>query len=187
MNPKIKAEAKKWILGHNFMRRSYNKGYFSPKIIGLRIVNYIFQRIFRINSECNFSVHFTSQIIAPQKIVLGSGVDNNFLLSGNCYVQALNGIIIGEGTLIGPGVKLVSANHDFQDISRVVKCRPIKIGKNCWLGANVVILPGVELGDNTIVGAGTTVNKSFINGNVMLISDRKLKNEKLLNKSCAPR
>ena len=38
---------------------------------------------------------------------------------------------------------------------------PIRIGKNCWLGAGVVVLPGVTIGDNTVVGAGSIVNKDL--------------------------
>jgi len=172
---------KKSILRIGFIKKWYSRGYFSAGTRRQRIINFIFQRIFRINSECRFSVHFTSRIIAPENIVFGQGVDNSFLFSGNCYLQALNGIIIGEGTIFGPGVKIISSNHDMRDFSRSFKCRPIKIGKHCWIGANSIILPGVELGDNTIVGAGSTVNKSFKNGNVILISDRKLIYEKIGN------
>jgi len=72
-----------------------------------------------------------------------------------------NGIEIGDGTIFAPGVKIISANHDPQDLSQWKLDRPIKIGKNCWIGANAVILPGVELGDNVIVGAGAVVTNSF--------------------------
>ena len=47
------------------------------------------------------------------------------------------------------------------------KEKPIIIGKNCWIGTNVVILPGVELGDNVIVGAGAVVTKSFLSNCVL--------------------
>jgi len=58
-------------------------------------------------------------------------------------------------------VKIISANHKIEDLSKHEKTRPIRIGKDCWLGANAIILPGVELGDRVIVGAGTVVTKSF--------------------------
>jgi len=162
-----------------FIKNSQNKRYFFASMRSQRLVNFIFQRIFRINAECRFSVHFTSRIIAPNKISFGKGVEKSFLLSGHCYFQALNGIIIGDGTIFGPGVKIISSNHDMRDFSHSIKCRPINIGKNCWIGTNVIILPGVELGNNTIIGAGAIVNKSFKKGNVIIISDRELKFEQL--------
>jgi len=106
---------------------------------------------------------------------MGKGVELSFLLSGGCYIQAGNGIIIGDNVMFGPGVKIISANHDVSNKDRRwIKKRPIRIGDNCWIGANSVILPGVILGDNTIVGAGTVVNRSFQKGNVIIISERKL-------------
>ena len=75
---------------------------------------------------------------------------------------------IGDNTLIAPGVKIISANHDFENKLDYVRKLPVVIGKNCWIGANAVILPGVELGDNVIVGAGSVVTKSF--GNNLIIA-----------------
>lgn len=156
-----------------------DRGYLSKNERKQRFVNFIFQRILRVNSDCPFSVNFTSRVLIPSKISLGKNVDKSFLLNGHCYIQAINGISIGDGTIFGPGVVMVSANHDIMNIKESIKCRPIKIGSNCWIGANAVILPGIELGDNTIVGAGTVVNKSFPAGNVILINQRKLLVEKL--------
>jgi len=58
---------------------------------------------------------------------------------------------------------MIKKNYNSHDKS----VPPIKIGKNCWLGANSVILPGVELGDNVIVAAGAVVTKSFSNNLVI--------------------
>ena len=57
-------------------------------------------------------------------------------------------------------MKIISTNHD-QITFAAKEARPIKIGNHCWLAANSVILPGVELGNNVIVGAGAVVTKSF--------------------------
>ena len=83
------------------------------------------------------------------------------------YPQGINGIEIGDDTIFAPGVKIISANHSISNLDSHEKAPPVKIGKNCWLGANAVILPGVVLGDNVTVGAGSVVTKSF-ESNVIL-------------------
>ncbi|MFZ4455584.1 MAG: acyltransferase [Bacteroidales bacterium] len=134
--------------------------FLSPAAWGLRIVNFIYQKIFRINAEVPFMVHYTS--IVSRTVYLGKNVAPYLANSGGCYIQGINTIYIGDHTMIAPGVKIISANHDLSDFSKHDKSvSPIRIGENCWIGSNAVILPGVELGNNVIVGAGSVVTKSF--------------------------
>lgn len=139
---------------------------FSPATNNIRLINFFFQKILRINAEVPFMVHYTSTV--SQTVYLGKGVASYFANSGGCYIQGINKIYIGDNTIFAPGVKIISANHDKKELSNHDKTtNPIVIGKNCWLGVNSVILPGVELGDNVIVAAGAVVSKSFP-GNVIL-------------------
>jgi acetyltransferase-like isoleucine patch superfamily enzyme len=134
--------------------------FFSPTTTNLRLVNFFFQKIMRVNAEVPFMVHYTSQV--SKTVFLGKGVAQFFANSGNCYIQGINKVYIGDDTLFAPGIKIISANHNKNDLKKHDKTTsPIVIGKNCWIGANVVILPGVELGDNVIVAAGAVVSKSF--------------------------
>lgn len=128
-------------------------------------VNFIFQRLFRLNAVVPFQVHFTSTVIG--KLSIGRNVWKSFALSGGCYVQGGNGIAIGDDTIFAPGVKIISSNHLKGDLTKSVPAEPIHIGKRCWIAANAVILPGVQLGDDVIVGAGAVVTKSFPNGSVI--------------------
>ena len=89
-------------------------------------------------------------------------------LSGGCYIQACEGIYIGEGTIWSFNVSIISQGHDIDDFNKIPKVSPIRIGKNCWIGTNSTILPGIELGDKTIVGANTVVTKSFPSGNIVI-------------------
>jgi len=76
----------------------------------------------------------------------------------------LEHIHFGKGIQIGPGVKIITANHNIYDISKREGREDVYIGDNSWIGANAVVLPGVHLGKNTIVGAGAVVTKSFPEG-----------------------
>lgn len=131
----------------------------SPCSWGLRILNFIVQKIFRINRKASFMVHFTS--IVNGEISLGKNVVKYFANSNGCYFQGINGIYIGDDTMFAPGVKVISANHNFINFSKHDLNDPIIIGNRCWLGTNSVLLPGVTLGDNVIVAAGSVVTKSF--------------------------
>jgi acetyltransferase-like isoleucine patch superfamily enzyme len=71
-------------------------------------------------------------------------------------------------TWIAPNVGIVTFNHDFLDVNNYLPGSDVIIGKKCWIGMNSMILPGVCLGDNTIVGAGSIVTKSFPEGYVVI-------------------
>lgn len=74
------------------------------------------------------------------------------------------GIYVGDNTMFGPNVVLATAGHPILPELREKGCQynvPIHIGKNCWLGAGVIVLPGVTIGDNTVVGAGSVVTKDL--------------------------
>ncbi len=115
-----------------------------------------------VNSHVPWPTHFTSTIHGAHKIHLGKETYPGD--SPGCYIQGRNHIYIGDFTNLAPGVGIISANHDPYDNSRWIKGKPIRIGKHCWVGMNAVILPEVELGDYTIVGAGSVVTKSFTEG-----------------------
>lgn len=84
---------------------------------------------------------------------------NVFINSGCCF-QDHAGIEIGDGTLIGHQVVIATLNHAQDPVSRAdMFPKPVKIGKNVWIGAHATILPGVTIGDNAIIAAGAVVTK----------------------------
>lgn len=90
----------------------------------------------------------------------GKGVYANFNLTAVDDTH----IFVGDYTMIGPNVTLASAGHPVYPPLREQGYQynlPVKIGKNCWLGAGVIVLPGVTIGDNTVVGAGSVVTKDL--------------------------
>ena len=82
-------------------------------------------------------------------------------------------IYVGENTMLGPNVVLATAGHPILPELREQGYQfnmPVRIGKNCWLGAGVVVLPGVTIGDNSVIGAGSVVTKD-IPANVVAVGN----------------
>ena len=89
-------------------------------------------------------------------IRLGAGAFLNF----NCVILDVVEVTIGDGTQIGPGVQILAADHPRDPALRASGLelgRPVRIGRNVWIGAGAIILPGVSIGDDAIVGAGSVV------------------------------
>ncbi|CAG1020388.1 lipopolysaccharide O-acetyltransferase [Patescibacteria group bacterium] len=152
---------KKIILNLKPFKRLDEMGFLDRSSRSLLLLYWLFKILFGLNKDSKVPIHFTSTIVAPGNLVLGKNVHKSLLVSGNCYFQAINGIKIGDDTLIAPGVRIISAGHDTNNLGvHVVSCL-IDIGRNCWIGANTVILPGVHIGDNSFIGAGLVLTKSF--------------------------
>lgn len=120
---------------------------------------FIPQKILRINGNVPWPVHYTSKVRGAEKITKGVFCDPGDGI-GN-YIQAGNGIIFGDNIEVSPGVKIISANHNKKQHLLHDKDKPIKIGSNTLIYSNAVILPGVEIGENVIIGAGSVVTKDI--------------------------
>ena len=76
-------------------------------------------------------------------------------------------IFIGDCTMFGPNVVIATAGHPVDPELRQKGLQynlPVRIGRNCWLGAGVIVMPGVTIGDNTVIGAGSIVTKDIPSG-----------------------
>ncbi|MCL2031874.1 MAG: sugar O-acetyltransferase [Methanomassiliicoccaceae archaeon] len=86
----------------------------------------------------------------------------NVLINYDCIFLDTGEISIGDNVLIGPGSKLVTAKHSLEAEKRrdwAVSCSPIRIEEDVWMGAGVVVLPGVTVGARSVIGAGSVVTK----------------------------
>jgi galactoside O-acetyltransferase len=93
----------------------------------------------------------------------GKGVYANF----NLTLVDDTHIYVGDYTLFGPNCVIATASHPIDPTLRQEAYQynlPVHIGKNCWLGAGVIVCPGVTIGDNTIIGAGSVVTKDVPSG-----------------------
>jgi acetyltransferase-like isoleucine patch superfamily enzyme len=130
--------------------------------------NLIWQKVFGINRAAYWPTHYSSRIDGANYVHIGIGTAPG--LSIGCYIFAKSDspIFIGDYTIVASNVCIAGFSHDLYDYSSYPSKGGVKIGKYCWLAANSVVLPGVELGDHTIVGAGSVVTKSFSEGYVVL-------------------
>ncbi|MBQ3229060.1 MAG: sugar O-acetyltransferase, partial [Clostridia bacterium] len=73
-------------------------------------------------------------------------------------------ITVGDHTMLGPNVTIASAGHPILPELREKAYQynaSVRIGRNCWIGAGVIIVPGITIGDNTVIGAGSVVTKDI--------------------------
>ncbi len=91
-------------------------------------------------------------------------LDDSVFFNHDCSINSMSRIDIGAGTIFGESVKLYDHNHIIGDgfVSKnSFDVSMIRIGKGCWIGSNVVILPGVTICDNVIIGSGAVISKSI--------------------------
>nr|WP_294874727.1 sugar O-acetyltransferase [uncultured Pedobacter sp.] len=87
-------------------------------------------------------------------------IGNNVFINHACSFLDMGGITLEDHVLIGPRVNLVTENHPLDPADRrAVVTKPILIKQNAWIGAGATILPGVTIGENSIVAAGAVVSK----------------------------
>jgi len=102
-------------------------------------------------------------------VVIG---DNVFINSGTLFM-ATGGITIEDNTILAANVQLITNNHDLSQ-HNIISCKPVHLKKNCWIGAGVTILPGVTIGENSVIGAGSVVTKDIEDNTVAVGSPAKV-------------
>lgn len=107
----------------------------------------------------------------------GTGHDGELKIGDNtqiqpfCTIIAKEQIVIGRNCSIASGVRIYDHDHNLEDVHSIQedgKIASVTIGDYCWIGANVVILKGVELANYCVVGAGAIVTKSFPEGSILV-------------------
>ncbi|WAX97362.1 sugar O-acetyltransferase [Aminobacter sp. NyZ550] len=96
-------------------------------------------------------------------IHLGEGV----FLNAGCTILDTATVSIGAGTMFGPGVQIYCPEHHKDPVQRRAGLeigRPVTIGRNVWIGGSAILLGGIEIGDDAIVGAGSVVTKRVAAG-----------------------
>jgi acetyltransferase-like isoleucine patch superfamily enzyme len=155
------------------MRRTIARklGYAPGTGLALWLINAFVQRVLRLDANCRYGKHFASRILHPDGLTIED--DCRFVrlclaAHGGCYINAADGLWIGKGTIWSANVAMVSQTHAIDDFREAPLTGGIRIGRGCWIGFGSVILPGVVLGDHTVVGANSVVTRSFEQGRVVI-------------------
>lgn len=144
------------------------------------VTKYFFtQKILGFNRHVPWPCSPNILVACPENIVFDMDDLNNFVTVG-VYYQAIGKLYIGKGSYIAPNVGIITENHNLRDPDRRAGAKDVTIGEKCWIGMNSMILPGVVLGNHTVVGAGSVVTKSFPEG-YCVIAGNPAKIIKILN------
>ena len=144
--------------------RAYNKTDDEEVALRHQIMQQLFQKVGEnVWIEPDFKCEFGKNIT----------IENDVYINFGCVILDCAKVTIGSHTLLGPNVGLYAANHATDANERInggCYGKPIHIGKNVWLGGDVKVLPGVTIGDNTIIGTGSIVTKD-IPANVIAVGN----------------
>lgn len=109
-----------------------------------------------------------SRVMSPLTVVRGNRVKigRNVVVMNNSLFMAAGGIIIEDDVMVAANVQLISNNHDLYD-HQILTCKPVRLKRNCWIGAGATILPGITVGENAVVAVGAVVTKDVEDNTVV--------------------
>ena len=111
------------------------------------------KRFLRLNKNCTFTV--------KRNVSVG----DNVFINSQCYFEAMAPIVIGNNVLLGYGTALLTTNHNFKKPKLLIReqgiaSKAITIQDDVWIGARATILPGVTIGQGSVIAAGAVVTKN---------------------------
>lgn len=124
-------------------------------IRNLRIIKKIIYKLYRLPNSASIKPQFHC---SGPNIYVGENVG-----LADTYIIASAPVSIGNNCSFSYRNMIITSTHDYSDFSTIIST-PIRIGNNVWITTNVTILPGVTIGDNTVIGAGSVVTKDIPEG-----------------------
>lgn len=122
----------------------------------------MFGKRFSVGKNTTFRKNFGLYLEKGASIKIG----NDCFFNRGCSINCLESVEIGDHTIFGENVKIYDQNHKFRDRKKLIREQGystgrVKIGNNCWICTNTVILKGVEIGDNSVIGAGCIIYRDI--------------------------
>lgn len=129
--------------------------------------------------HCNIKIWLLKRYLMPNVSVdirvlrhvrcfLGSNIkiEELVFINHGVYIDDKAFVFIGKGTWLGCNVNFITATHNIETMEE--QARPVHVGRYCWIGAGATILPGVTVGDYSVIGAGSIVTKNVEPCSVMV-------------------
>lgn len=182
----LRGQAYKKVLG------SIGVSCFVEKNVCFRVPQRVFlgDRVFIGENVCLDACYLKSEIRLNNDVHIGRNsilragigqiiVHEGVTLNRFVYLDGNGGIQIGRNALLGNKVELISGNHIFEDPNTPIRFQGTKLGKvtigeDVWLGTNTIVLPGVTIGDGSVVGAGSVVTEDIPNYSVAIGAPAKI-------------
>lgn len=148
------------------------------KILFRRVLYKLFYSNIYIGKNLNFRKNFIINVSTEGKVLIG----NDVFFNNNVSINSHKMISIGDHCIFGEGVKIYDHNHKFYRCGTNIdqqgySCDSVHIGKNCWIGSDVIILAGSKIGDHVVISAGCVISENVPSGTLV-----KLKQEKKYEK-----
>lgn len=138
--------------------------------ITIRNLSYkLYSRNIKIGKNLNYRADFRINCISEGELIIG----DNVFFNNDCSINTHKRITIGDDCIFGENVKIYDHNHVFsiKDVPVYAQGyieKEVQIGRNCWIGSNVVILPGTIIEDNVVIGAGAVIKGIIPSNNVVM-------------------
>lgn len=123
--------------------------------------NFVLSRLLRKLKSLGDNIDISNDVVlsCPERIIIGS----NVYIGPKAEINGLGGIVISDGVIIGPNLIVHSVNHRFRNAVSIpydnkFEFKKVHINENVWIGGNVIIVPGAEIGEGAIIGAGSVVS-----------------------------
>lgn len=145
-----------------------------PKLIGWKIIcgkRFQVSYLQSFGKHTKFVIGKSGSILIGKKIVTEPGlslsvngsleIGDSCFFNSNCSITVMDKIKIGNNCNVANNVVIVDHDHDFRKDNKLFVTAPVTIGNNVWIGANCVLLKGIQIGDNAVIAAGSVVRKSI--------------------------
>lgn len=192
MNRKVKAAGYDIRTNAKWLERVYSKAILNEQEDASKVLKPNDRRMKLMKAWYHFKAKIkkiTYKIIYGKRLRVGKGttwrhgfhitieggeveIGKECFFNNYCSINSLKKVTIGDGTIFGSNCHIYDHNHRFSDHDTSIKSQgytieETKIGRHCWFGTNVVVLKGVTIGDNCVIGAGVVVNTDVPDGTVI--------------------